>query len=336
MINKNKAFKLITLALLIIFSQSIFARNYEVLNTSHNINLINYSKDYQKCSVENIYRLENGQISKVIFEAQYDEIDLISYNVSAKLYDDYYVPISSQSSFLFNGKEIFDFNSSDIILDKGQDSYSTPPFKKWNKNSGNGKNSYAFMTKLFASYFASTLNLSSEIPLREKSPFSISYKDNYNTYLVTHKIETNLNKQLEIMNGCFNPVLNHGLKRVKEKTANIQPNEFGMQPLSYILENSNVDESQLYAVLIRCSAINNLYGQLDSRLQEFTIPNAAAFNYLLFQRYDTTKVLNDIDNLTKSYKDIANKYYQSTGLYFKGIIESDMVVCRELRKEIDF
>ena len=110
-------------------------------------------------------------------------------------------------------------------------------------------------------------------------------------------------------------------------------NIFAMKPLDDYME----DSSKTYYVMIRCTAINNLYGILDKRFQEITIPNAAAFTYVAFQLNDNVDtVMNDIKSTTNSYQQIANKFYRSNGSYIQGIIASDMVICRELRKQIDF
>ena len=110
-------------------------------------------------------------------------------------------------------------------------------------------------------------------------------------------------------------------------------NIFAMKPLDDYMD----DGSKLYYVMIRCTAINNLYGILDKRFQEITIPNAAAFTYVAFQLNDNVDtVMNDIKSTTNSYQQIANKFYRSNGSYIQGIIASDMAICRELRKDIDF
>ena len=215
MLIKIKIFKLFIIAALLIISHSSFARNYEVLNKSHYINLINYSKEYQNCTIENTYKLENGQISKVTFKVEYTDKNLVSYTVSATLYNNNLNRVS-QSRFLFDDrKKSYNFKSPKLFLYETQDSFQTPSLEKTLMNPEKYTYSHYYMLELIQAYIKSMLNDIPSVPLEEKGPLSISYIADNN--IVTHDIETDIDKQLEIMNGCFNPVVEHGLKMAKEK-----------------------------------------------------------------------------------------------------------------------
>jgi len=188
-------------------NKSVNAANYEVIDTNHYISLANSSNEYQNCFVENKYILSSGQISKITFKAEYSNENLFSYSVEALLFKDNKSEHTIQNMFFFEDKErAYNFESASLNLKGGPYRYSA--------GIKEGASSFLFMTELTLSYFKSTLN-KALIPIEEKNALSITYIGEEG--IITHDIETNMEKQLEIMDGCFNPVLTHGERALKEK-----------------------------------------------------------------------------------------------------------------------